>query len=472
MNKNTIPAGLLAILFVIAMIWEIIKIIWPALVAIVIGIVLYYSYSSIKAKRDKKKKELDDKKSKIEKQIKQYEADLLECEKRLNNNPNDAYTISYKEQIPYFIDNLKIDLSCISNNKISISERNELDNRKQNNSSFLTNYTYTDKESIDQSILNKHIQLNNSISSLSKSDIWRIVARQKSSYLYFWSSTIKRDKISFEKAYFNKVVPACKCDVYSISILGTKFYFYPKYVIQAKSSINYRIIDYSQLSLKLYDCIVVEESYKPRGGTSIGYTYEHTCVDGTPDLRYKYNKKYTKYKYGYLNIMSLDNFRIDIAYYDMANDLYKAILDMKHTAKRSNKQQNTNQNSNSPNNDHKNGNNIQPSSAQKNKSVSKERIEFQEILRNVIGKEGKDIIEQKRFIYILEDLHAFQEAPHIKHILKLMQGDGYMHKLLIEDEITIMHLLSVQLSQKYMLQVDAVNDVFEDLITVLKLNSK
>lgn len=466
MNKNTIPAGLLAILFVIAMIWEIIKIIWPVLVAAVLGVIIYFLYTSVKAKREKEKKERNDKVTKLENQIKQYEKDLIECDNRLNNNPNDAFSISYKEQLPYLIDNNRIELICLTNNKMSVAEKEELNNRKQNNSSFLANYTYIDKETIDQVDLDKFFQLNNTIIALSKSDIWRVGTRQKSSYYFFWGSNIRRNIVSFKKEYFNKIIPSVNCEVYSISILGSTFYFYPKYIIQSKGKNNYRIINYSQLSIKINECVVIEDNYKPKGGVSIGYTYEHTCIDGTPDMRYKYNRKFPKYKYGYINIISLDNFRIDIANYNLANDFYKAIIEIKHTVKRHNKQHNK-QNIISPADKCSNSNNNQPSSANSSKSLSGERIGFRNIMCTIIEKEGRDIIMQKRFIYMLEDMHAFKEVPHIKYILNLMQTDGYMEKILTEDEGAIISLLSAQLSQKYMLRIDAVTAVFEDVTAVI-----
>lgn len=466
MNKNTIPAGLLAILFVIAMIWEIIKIIWPVLVAIILGVIIYFSYTSFKAKREKRKKELNDKATKLENQIKLYEKELIECDNRLNNNPNDAYSISYKEQLPYIIDNNRIELSCLINKKMSLAEKEELNNRKQKNSSFLSNYTYIDKETIDQVDLDKFFQLNKTIIALSKSDIWRVGTRQKSSYYYFWSSNIRRNIVSFKIAYFNKVIPSVNCEVYSISILGSTFYFYPKYVILSKSNSNYRIINYSQLSIKINECVVIEENCKPKGGESIGCTYEHTCIDGTPDLRYKYNRKFPKYKYGYINISTLDNFRIDIANHNLAKDFYNAIIEIKQSAKIHNKQQN-NQNNISRDDKSSDSNNIKPSSASGNNSVSSERIDFRNIMCTIVEKEGRDIIIQKRFVYMLEDMLAFKEFPHIKYIIHLMQTDGYMEKILTESEGAIIPLLSAQLSRKYMLQVDAVTDIFEDIMAVI-----
>ena len=70
---------------------------------------------------------------------------------------------------------------------------------------------------------------------------------------------------------------------------------------------------------------------------------------------------------------------------------------------------------------------------------------------------------------MLDDYHVFYDAPYLKHILELMQTDGYMQKLLDnKDRNKASTLYPSQMSQKYMLQEDVVREVFNNIISILE----
>lgn len=66
-----------------------------------------------------------------------------------------------------------------------------------------------------------------------------------------------------------------------------------------------------------------------------------------------------------------------------------------------------------------------------NSNISKPEVDkFLINIKNVIQKEGKNIITARRFINILDDLQSFNDNPSFKLILKTFISDGYANEFL------------------------------------------
>lgn len=110
---------------------------------------------------------------------------------------------------------------------------------------------------------------------------------------------------------------------------GTQLYFYPSFIINAKSSTEFDIIWLRDIKIVTYD---IEESQRiadcPKDAliTSFSYTYENK--DGSRDLRYRDNPLRGNVKYRVIKINEIDLFEICISNQGLALDFEKKIKEL------------------------------------------------------------------------------------------------------------------------------------------------
>lgn len=88
---------------------------------------------------------------------------------------------------------------------------------------------------------------------------------------------------------------------------------------------DFSIIDYNNISCSYSSETISEVGLKSTEGLKVILkTWEHTCRDGSPDLRYKYNDRLYLVEYGKLMINICDAFSVSILFndYNFGNTIY------------------------------------------------------------------------------------------------------------------------------------------------------
>lgn len=91
---------------------------------------------------------------------------------------------------------------------------------------------------------------------------------------------------------------------------------------------DFSIIDYSNISCSYSPEIISEDRLKSTEGLKVILkTWEHTCRDGSPDLRYKYNDRRYLVEYGKLMINICDVFSVSVLFngYDFGDKVYRTL---------------------------------------------------------------------------------------------------------------------------------------------------
>lgn len=105
---------------------------------------------------------------------------------------------------------------------------------------------------------------------------------------------IGRERISA----INETGPLSNAKCCCLSFGGLKLFFYSTVLIITKEPNEMAIMDYKDITLSNREVLVVEsENFGTCNNNVIGYEYLHQCLDGTPDLRFKYNPRRPKILY-------------------------------------------------------------------------------------------------------------------------------------------------------------------------------
>lgn len=110
----------------------------------------------------------------------------------------------------------------------------------------------------------------------------------------------EKSKLTYEYGYFNNL----KTNYQALIIKNDKdsFYFYPLGVVHTNINGVCKYLSYDKDSIKFLIDNEIRTSALPKDITPIKQYWLHTCMDGSPDLRYKYNPKSYIYEYAVLSI--------------------------------------------------------------------------------------------------------------------------------------------------------------------------
>lgn len=140
--------------------------------------------------------------------------------------------------------------------------------------------------------------------------IWLIVSQSDNTgYRSLASYTLNRRKIRFSREVFNNVRIKEALSVPTFND-GYYYFFYPRFIIRAKAmeTADFNLFPISEIVLKYESHSFKEDpesSELPNDSRILSFTYEKANMDGTPDLRFKDNKKLPIYQYGGINIEAL-----------------------------------------------------------------------------------------------------------------------------------------------------------------------
>lgn len=144
-------------------------------------------------------------------------------------------------------------------------------------------------------------------------------------------SSDEKIDLSYEYRSFNNIDSPYK--VLLISNTNKSFYFFPTSIVFKNSSNMYRYIPFGKMTISMKTEQITKNNVLPNEVRPIRQFWQHTCRDGSPDLRYKYNPMYLVYNYALLTFgdLALHVFRVNIAkdVVSAYNKMYSSIVQYK-----------------------------------------------------------------------------------------------------------------------------------------------
>lgn len=336
--------------------------------------------------------------------------------------------------------------------KLSKKEKADIDENINKKTLMIDDHEVIDSHVIDTNLYNEYTKLYSFLVRINmKCDVWEI------------RNNTKRVIANFTTGYLYGVVPNNKCKAIWTQVKGVKYYFYPNYVVQQKGEFSIECISYDKISPKL--SVITESADHIRAAKAVGYTYLHTCIDGTPDLRYKYNPRSTIYEYRLLQLMGLSNFTVYITSNAAAGEFSALIKQLSHIAK-GNAPLPQNKDNGSPDKKQNLKNDVVPHNQEK---PSDELLDLSIMIVQIFKQFGKGIVTSSQFIHILDDYRAFNdENQYVRNIIRLLQSTGFTNEMLLGSvPPQRVNKIKSQLSRQYAIQNKAVEDVITMLIFAL-----
>ena len=445
---------LIVVAAIVGLIITVVQYLWPVLLgAAVLGVAIYFLIKYF----DKKQKEKEIKEEKIA----NYTNHLETLEKYYNDatvslgsNPDQPFTKSLSDRLEFEMDIVKAKIAMLDGSMTEEDAQSKIDASQKS----LDDYKLI--VVIDKDRDNTFKSLNKLFSSINL--VRWINQIPTSKYIYSWDNNIVRATAKVEKKNFNNVVLSSSRDVYAITCKFTTYYFYPDCVVESKSKYDYKVLKYSEVPFMKVMVSVEEDSMGLPGAKLIGTTYLHTKANGGPDLRYSDNPQYNIYEYCYLYSKKLSNFVLEIGDKTIADNLYQTLQNLSNgvtiddnDATDAGEQEKLDVDS---------YNNVDANDVVE----AYDDTQIVETIKSIFGNFGKEVVLEKRFIYMLDDYQVFNDIAYFKNILKLVQGEGAMNELIEQDSWNNKCMAIVaSLSQKYMLQEEALERVLKDIVQAI-----
>lgn len=97
-------------------------------------------------------------------------------------------------------------------------------------------------------------------------------------------------------------------------------------------------------------------------------------------------------------------------------------------------------------------------------------MELSDVINRIIQEFGKEVIAEKRFVYMISDYFSFRDNPAEKRVLTAIVNDGYSAKLLNlkEDSVAVIVKKNIdEISKLYGFREDLVTSVVHDIVKSL-----
>ena len=170
--------------------------------------------------------------------------------------------------------------------------------------------------------------------------IWFITStsintERKSSAVY----SVDRHPTAFALKNFNHV-PTKDCEhVPTFRDYEYSYYIYPKFIVKAKSPVDFELIPLDTFSIYYLPQRFVEGIFEwewPKDGKVVDYTYQYVNKNGKPDLRYSSNKRLPVYLYGKIIFESL-GLTYQTSKSDVANKFVMSLKKMQRSLNENNR---------------------------------------------------------------------------------------------------------------------------------------
>lgn len=455
-KSGGIEGLLIIIVAIIGLLVTIIKNTWPILLmTAVLGVALYFLSKYLKKKKEKEQVRRE--------KIDNYTKHLETLEKYYNDaavslrlNANQPFVKSIYDQLVFEMDIAKANIGMLDGSMTEEGAQGQIDSAQKS----IDDYKLI--VDIDKSNDGAFTTLNKLFSSI-KLVRW-INQIPASKYIYSWDNDIVRVPAKIKTKNFNNVILSGSKDVYAITCKQITYYFYPDCIVESNSKYDFKVLKYSEVPFMKAKASVEEESMGLPGAKLIGTTYLHTKANGGPDLRYSDNPQFRIYEYYYLYSKKLSNFVLEIGEETLTNNLYQALLNLAQGIQAVTSDVTTVEDQ--KNVEITNDNNVDETNNDEVEAYDDTQIV--ETMKSIFDSYGKEMVLEKRFVYMLDDYQVFNDIAYFKNILKFVQGEGAMNELIEQDSWNNKCMAIVaSLSQKYMLQKEALERVLKDIVIAI-----
>lgn len=332
-------------------------------------------------------------------------------------------------------------------------EVNEVNHSLKVDSDYLMSF---DSQQVDEAILYYNAFCHKIIAALESSD--------------------EKSRFSFEYRAFNNL--DITYNVLLLSNRSVSYYFYPMGIVYKNQNDSYNYIPNRDTTVKLKTEPIMKKDSLPYDVQPIRYFWQHSCLDGSPDLRYKYNSKTYVYEYGYLRVagMILHVFRINTAkdVVNAYNKMYSYISLLKHHEKINafSEEKFTNSTSMTGNKEI-----ITKVELPNNLNKAETHIVFdnprtlEECFCIIIRKSGTDILKSKKLVSIISSFKEV-DVSECKDVLNEMVNDNYLFQFVDSrkhNDFVLYNLSSTYARQKKT-NVQKVLFITQALVNAIKNN--
>lgn len=223
--------------------------------------------------------------------------------------------------------------------------------------------------------------------------------------------------------------------VIHIKSRNTSLYLYPLFIIEASNNENFMIHQWDGLIFESRTIRAFTKGYNShiKGAIELCHQYEHSCVDGSPDRRYKQNDIYKMYNVCVIKCKQIPSFNFIVADKTYATRLVTSLNT--YAAPKTSK------------ND--------ANAIETFKEENLLALLFFSILDHTISEYGTEILKTKKVYYILSDLGCFKNIPKLQNLFMEIVNDQLLETFLISEirnpEIEV---IAVRYSSKFNYSVD------------------
>lgn len=249
-------------------------------------------------------------------------------------------------------------------------------------------------------------------------------------------SSDERTGYSFEYSSFNDI--STSYNVLLIKNRNKSFYFYPMGIVIKNFDNIYKYIPIGSTTVSLKTERKSISNALPSDVHPIRQFWLHSCRDGSPDLRYKYNPKTYVYEYCFLSIaeLMLHVYRIKSAKDVMCayNKMYSYITQIKTKLQNDIMSVSSTEKVATSNDvqDKKNNNNVQQvydvikKPNQYIAGNSQETLE--ECFCDIILKRGTDILKDNSILSIMCSLYKDLDMSEYKNVITVMTKENFLYQ--------------------------------------------
>lgn len=252
--------------------------------------------------------------------------------------------------------------------------------------------------------------------------------------------------LSYEYRSFNDIDSPYK--ILLITYTNRSFYFFPTAIVYKSSNDMYKYIPLGKMTISMKTEQITKNNFLPNDVRPIHQFWQHTCRDGSPDLRYKYNPMTLVYKYALLALgdLTLHVYRINAAKYVVSayNKMYSSIVQYKVQNRlkmyKHHDKMNASQNEKNSICDDiiENKEVVQKvmqsedvKTLNQNNTVENPKT-LEDCFYNIILKSGKHVLADKKLVNLISVSYNEVEIKEYKDVLERMVCDNFLYQF-IED---------------------------------------
>lgn len=283
-------------------------------------------------------------------------------------------------------------------------------------------------------------------------------SRQEEKVLLYYNSFCKEiinalefsdEKIdlSYECRSFNDIDSPYK--ILFVSNTKQSFYFFPTGIVYKNSGNMYIYIPLGKMAVSMKTEQITKNNFLPNDIRPIRQFWQHTCRDGSPDLRYKYNPMTLVYKYA---LLTLGDLTLHVYRVNTAKDVVSAYNKM-HSAIAKYKVQKRLKMNKHPDkwSALQNERNSISDDITENKEVVQEVMQSEDVktlkhnntvenpktledcFYNIILKSGKHVLADKNLVNLISASYNEVDLKEYKDVLERMVRDNFLYQFIEED---------------------------------------